>query len=102
MAHFHHDTFSSLNQLNKRINDLLVDLNNRQMKKHLGSRLSQFNAIDKSTVQSLPQNSYKFTKVSRVKGHIYYHVEVNKHYYPVNYTFIKQKLEVHVTRELLQ
>ena len=67
------------------------------MKKHPGSRLSQLNAIDKSTLKSLPKHSYKFTKVSRVRVHIDYHVEVDKHY-----ALIKQQLAEHVTVELVQ
>ena len=72
------------------------------MKKNPGSRLSQFNTIDKPPLKSLPLHSYKLTKISQVRRHIDYHVKVDKHYYSVHYTFFKQQLKAHVTGELIQ
>ncbi len=99
MARLRHEIFFSLKQLNQRISELLLDLNSRQMKKHPGTRLSQFIAIDKPVLKPLPKHAYKFTKVSRVRVHIDYHVEIDKHYYSVPYTLVKQQLEAHVTGE---
>ena len=72
------------------------------MKNHPSSRLSQFNPMDKHALKSLPQHSYKFTKVSLVRIHIDYHIAVDKHYYSVPYILVKQQLEAHVTGELIQ
>ncbi|KZW98162.1 hypothetical protein JL49_25060, partial [Pseudoalteromonas luteoviolacea] len=44
----------------------------------------------------LPQTVYQYTFVKKVHVHIDYHVEVEKHYYSVPYTLVKQKLEVHI------
>ena len=99
MARLRHETFFSLKQLNQRIGELLVELNNRQMKKHPGSRLSQFNAIDKPALKPLPTMAYTFTKVLKVRVHIDYHVEVDKHYYSVPFTLVKQRLEAQVSGE---
>ena len=97
MARLRHETFFSLKQLNQRIADLLKDMNHRQMKKHPGSRHSLFTAIDKPALKPLPQNTYQFTYVKKVRVHIDYHVEVEKHYYSVPYTLVKQRLEAHVS-----
>lgn len=99
MARLRHESFFSLKQLNQRISELLIDLNNRKMKKLPGTRTSQFNAIDKPALKSLPKHNYTFTKVSKVRVHIDYHVEVDKHYYSVPFTLVKQKLEAHLTGE---
>ena len=99
MAVLRHETFYSLRQLNQRISELLADLNQRPMKKLPGSRLSQFESIDKPVLKALPSNRYTYTQVKPVKVHIDYHVEIEKHYYSVPYTLVRQKLESHTTGE---
>lgn len=101
MARLRKEIFLSLRQLNLKIHALLIDLNQRQMKKHPGSRLSQFEVIDKPALKPLPSQSYNYTLVKQVKVHIDYHVEVEKHYYSVPHTLIKQKLEAHATGQLV-
>ncbi len=101
MARLRNETFFSLRQLNLKIQELLIDLNQRKMKKHPGSRLSQFEVIDKPALKPLPTQAYSYTLVKQVSVHIDYHVEVEKHYYSVPHTLIKQKLEAHVTGQLV-
>lgn len=101
MARLRHEPFFSLRQLNMRIAELLTDLNTRQMKKKPGSRLSQFELIDKPALKPLPDRAYMFTLIKQVKVHIDYHVEVEKHYYSVPHRLIKQKLEAHSTGQLV-
>lgn len=96
MARLRHEDFYSLAQLNQRIKALLQDLNNRAMKQHPGSRYSQFKAIDEPALRPLPANTYVFTQVKKVRVHIDYHVEIDKHYYSVPYTLVKQQLEAHI------
>ena len=66
------------------------------MKKHPGSRYSQFRAIDQPALKPLPTHSYTFTQVKKVRVHIDYHVEVNKHYYSVPYSLVKKQLDAHI------
>jgi hypothetical protein len=47
MARLRHETFFSLRQLKLKIQELLVGLNQRKMKKHPSSMKNQFDAIDK-------------------------------------------------------
>jgi len=101
MARLRKENFFSLRQLNLRIQELLIDLNQRQMKKHPGSRLEQFERIDKPALKPLPEQAYNYTLVKQVKVHIDYHVEVEKHYYSVPHSLIKQKLEAHATGQLV-
>lgn len=97
MACLRHETFFSLKQLNQRIAELLVALNNRQMKQHPGSRQSLFMSIDKPVLKPLPQNMYVYTQVKKVRVHIDYHVEVDKHYYSVPFALVKQQIEARIT-----
>ena len=101
MARLRNETFFSLRQLNVKIQELLVDLNKRKMKKHPGSRLSQFDAIDRPALKPLPTQAYSYTLVKQVSVHIDYHVEVEKHYYSVPHTLIKKKLEAHASGKLV-
>ena len=101
MAKLRHENFFSLRQLNLRIQELLVDLNQRPMKKQPGCRLSQFELLDKPALKSLPEIAYIYTQVKSAKVHIDYHVEVEKHYYSVPHSLIKKKLEAHTTGELV-
>lgn len=101
MARLRHDTFFSLGQLNSRIRELLIELNQRPLKKLPGSRQSQFEAIDKPALKPLPEQPYQFTQVKKVRVHLDYHVEIDKHYYSVPYTLLKQQLEAHITGQLV-
>ncbi len=71
------------------------------MKKHPGSRLSQFEALDKPVLKPLPTIAYTYTRVKPVRVHIDYHIEADKHYYSVPHTLIKQKLEAHISGQLV-
>lgn len=101
MARLRHETFFSLRQLNLRIHELLIDLNQRPMKKHPSSRQSQFEAIDKPVLKPLSSVAYTYTRVKPVRVHLDYHVDIEKHYYSVPHTLIKQALEAHITGELV-
>jgi len=103
MARLRNETFFSLRQLNVKIQALLVDLNQRKIKKHPGSRLSQFDAIDRPALKTLPTQVYSYTLVKQVSVHIDYHIEIEikKHYYSVPNTLIKQKLEAHASGKLV-
>ncbi|WP_435276639.1 IS21 family transposase [Psychrobium sp. nBUS_13] len=102
MAKLRHEPFFSLRQLNERICELLTDLNQRPMRKQPGSRLSQFIEIDKPALKPLPITPYIYTQVKKVTVHIDYHIEVEKHYYSVPHSLIKQKLEAHISGELVR
>ena len=101
MARLRRDMFYSLRALNNRIRELLVDLNNRAMKKQPGSRLSQFEQLDKPALKPLPTCGYSYTQVKQVRVHTDYHVEIEKHYYSVPHALIKKQLEAHISGDLI-
>jgi transposase len=101
MAKLRHETFFSLRQLNQQIAELLTGLNQREMKKQPGSRLSQFQLLDKPALKPLPSIPYSYTRVKPVKAHLDYHVEVDKHYYSVPHALVKRKLEAHISGQLV-
>jgi len=97
LAALRHDTFFSLQQLNKRIQALLVELNNRPFRKLPGSRRSQFETLDRPALTPLPANSYIYADWKKARVNIDYHVEVDGHYYSVPNGLVKQQIDVRYT-----
>jgi len=99
MARLRHMTFFTLAELNQQIRFLLDDLNSRPFKKLPGTRLSQFELLDKPALKTLPTTQYHFTEFKLARVNIDYHLEFDKHYYSVPYHFIKYQVEVQATRD---
>lgn len=97
LARLRHQTFVGLAELNAAISELLQQLNHRPFKKLPGTRASQFEAIDKPALKPLPERSYELAQFSKARVHVDYHIEVDRHYYSVPYTLIKQALDVRLT-----
>lgn len=95
-------TFFSLSELNQAIGELLAKLNQRAFKKLPGSRLSQFESIDKPALQALPAEPYEFAQWKKARVHIDYHVEVDGHYYSVPHSLVKKQLEVRYSASTIE
>lgn len=102
LAALRNHTFFSLVELNARIKELLERLNNRPFRKLPGSRRSQFEAIDRPALTSLPATHYIYADWKKVRVNIDYHVEVDKHYYSVPYTLVKQQLDARYTETTVE
>ncbi|MDA1372930.1 MAG: IS21 family transposase [Proteobacteria bacterium] len=97
MARLRHQTFFSLASLNDAISLLLEDLNRRPFKKLPGTRLSQFEQLDKPVLRSLPAQPYHYAEIKQARVHIDYHIEYDKHYYSVPHHLVKLAVEVQAT-----
>jgi transposase len=102
LAALRHHRFSSLEQLNESIATLLERLNNRPFRKREGSRLSQFEAIDRPALQALPSERYITAEWKIVRASIDYHVEVEWHYYSVPYQLAGRQLEARFTSRTVE
>lgn len=80
MARLRHQTFVGLHELNAAISDLLLELNHRPFKKLPGTR-----------------QAYELALFSKARVNVDYHIEVDKHYYSVPYSFIKQVIDIRLT-----
>jgi transposase len=94
MARLRHQSFFTLASLNQAIRGLLDDLNQRPFKKLPGTRLSQFEQLDKPALRPLPTQPYHYTEIKQARVHIDYHIEYDKHYYSVPHHMVKQTVEV--------
>jgi transposase len=99
LARLRHQSFFSLSELNQHIRFLLEDLNTRAFKKLPGSRLSQFELLDKPSMRALPAQPYQFTEFKLARVNIDYHIEYDKHFYSVPHHLIKHQIEVQATRD---
>ena len=102
LARLRHQTFVGLSELNAAISKLLNELNHRQFKKIPGTRASQFEAIDKPALSSLPKNTYEFARFFEARVHVDYHVEVDGHYYSVPHQLIKQLVTIRLTVHVVE
>jgi transposase len=81
---------------------LLVTINSRPFQKIPGSRLTQFEKLDKPALKPLPAIAYEFAEWKKVSLGSDYHIELDQHYYSVPYTFIKKSLEVRYTSKTVE
>ena len=95
-------TFFSLAALNKAIWAQLVELNERPMP-HLGqSRRELFIELDQPALQPLPAQPYEYAHWKKVRVHIDYHVEYDKHYYSVPHTLMRKEVDIRATEKTVE
>jgi transposase len=102
LARLRHHTFHSLFALNLAIRELLKALNERPFKKLPGSRRSQFEALDKPALRPLPAQAYEYAEWRKARVSLDYHVEVDKHYYSVPHSLLRQQLDVRLTERTVE
>jgi transposase len=102
IAALRNQTFFTLVELNKAISEKLAGFNSKPFQKKPGSRLSTFLAEEKHVLQPLPVSAYELAtwKVAIVQFN--YHISVDKMQYSVPYEYIKQKVDVRVTRGIIE
>lgn len=102
LARLRNQTFFSLEELNAAITVLLEKINSQPFQKLSGSRLSQFEKLDKPALKPLPNVSYEFAEWKKAKPGPDYHIELDKHFYSVPFTFIKKILDVRFTVQTVE
>jgi transposase len=97
LARLRHETFFSLDALNDRIAELLVDLNDRRMRIYGASRRELFDRLDRPALRPLPADLFTFAEWKKVRVNIDYHVEVDHHFYSVPHALVGEQLEARFT-----
>jgi transposase len=84
LARLRNEAHLSLGALNERIRELLVELNDRPMKKLGGAtRRDLFERYERSVLAPLPSRPFEPCVWRSVKPNVDYHVEVDRHWYSV-------------------
>jgi transposase len=102
LAKLRNRVFFSLPELNQAIRPLLDELNKRPFQKLPGSRLSQFQEMEKPLLKPLPSTRYEYAEWQEVRVMFNYHIEVQKHFYSVPFTFAKKKLQVRYNDKIVE
>jgi transposase len=79
-----------------------VRLNTRPFKKLPGCRQEMFATLDQPALRALPASAYTYAEWQKVRVHIDYHVEVERHYYSVPYQLAKKQLEARITAHTVE
>jgi transposase len=94
--------FFSLVELNAAIRTLVDKLNNR-VTRHLGSsRRSLFEELDQPALKALPAEPYTYSAWKECRVSLDYHVEVEKHYYSVPHTLLREKVWARLTSRTVE
>lgn len=97
LARLRHQTFFSLQELNREIARLRQALNERAFRKLPGNRRARFETLDRPAMKPLPEGRYVFAEWKRARVHVDYHIEVEGHYYSVPYALVRHELDVRLT-----
>jgi transposase len=94
--------FFSLQDLNQAIRAKLELFNNKPFQKKEGSRRSIFLAEEKPFLLPLPASQYEMAEWKTAMVQFNYHIYVGKMYYSVPYEYIRQKVDVRITRNVIE
>jgi len=94
--------FFSLHELNEAIWERLEEFNQKAFQKKPGSRQSVFDEYEKPLLQPLPDKPFELSEWKICTVAYNYHVSVDKMFYSVPYEYIKQKVDVRLTRNIVE
>ncbi len=97
LARLRHQRLFSLEEANRAIAQLLIELNARAFKKLPGSRRSSFETTERAALQPLPPTDYPFAQWKPARVGLDYHVEFDAHYYSVPHTLARSQVDVRAT-----
>ncbi len=101
-AALRNEKFFSLEELNRDIRSKLEAYNRRPFQKKEGSRYRVFFEEEKPFLAPLPAASYERATWKQATVQFNYHISVDKMQYSVPYEYIKQKVNVRVTRNVIE
>jgi transposase len=102
LAKLRNQTFHSVEEINERIFELAIELNERTMRVYGKSRRELFEQIDKPVLTELPEKRFSHGEWKLVTVNIDYHVEYEHHYYSVPYPLLGHKLWLRATSSTVE
>lgn len=95
-------TFFSLHELNQAMREKLLEFNNKPFQKKQGSRKSEFLENEKDYLLPLPVTPYELASWKIATVMFNSHISVDKQNYSVPFEYIKQKVEVRMTKSTIE
>lgn len=94
--------FFTLAELNQAIHELLDEFNSKPFQKKEGSRLSIFLEQEKPFLLPLPKTTFELATWKIATVQLNYHIAVDKMNYSVPCEYIKRKVDVRITRQVIE
>jgi transposase len=94
LARLRHETFFSLAGLNRRIGELLEDLNDRKMRAYGASRRELYERFDRPALRPLPAERWSYGEWKQARVNLDYHIELERHYYSVPFSLVHEAVDV--------
>lgn len=102
IAALRNQRFFSLVEVNDAIREKLAAYNSKPFQKKEGSRLSVFLEEEKPLLLPLPAAPYELATWKIATVQFNYHISVDKMHYSVPYEYIKHKVDVRITRNVVE
>jgi transposase len=103
LARLRNETFFSLEALNARIRELLVDLNARPMRSYGGaSRRELFERLDRPALRPRAEMRFEISDWTEARVGRDYHVQVERHWYSVPHALVGEKVEARITAKTVE
>ncbi len=97
------EIFFILGELNRRIRELLDELNDRPMRTYgHKSRRDLLEDLERPALKRLPPERFVHAEWKKAKVNIDYHVQVDKHFYSVPYSLVRETVEVRITASTVE
>lgn len=94
--------FFSMHEVNQAVGEKLEEHNQAAFSKREGSRSSVFQSQEKTFLQKLPAAPFELAQWKVVTVQYNYHIAVEKMQYSVPYEYIKQKVDVRLTKNTIE
>ena len=102
LARLRNRTFFSLAELNEAIAELLVDLNDRPMRRYGASRRELFEKLDQPELLPLPDRTFVYGDWKTCRVNLDYHVQVDDHAYSVPYRLAQEVVDVRISAQTVE
>ena len=102
LAALRRQQFFSLAELNQAMQEKLAELNRKPFQKKSGSRQIAFVEEEKPALLPLPRDPYELATWRIATVQFNYHISVDKMQYSVPYEYIKHKVDVRLTRNVVE
>lgn len=101
LAAIRNQRFFSLRELNEAIKERLHTFNHKPFQKKDGSRASVF-AEERTFLPALPVRVFEMAEWKIATVQYNYHISVDDKFYSVPYEYIKQKVNIRITRNVIE
>lgn len=103
LARLRNERFFTLSDLNRRIAELVRELNERPMRGYAGkSRRELYELVDRPALSPLPPERFVLCEWRAARVNVDYHVVLEGSYYSVPYTLVHEQVDVRSTARIVE